>query len=87
MCKKLPGKKNAPKDGSERQSTLATTTLPEKDVASTQMVARIAEILKDSFASLSQSMSERFDNLGQMFQGSCSTYVSQGSRFSDDLLK
>lgn len=47
----LPGKKSAPKDGSERQSTWATTTLPGKDVASTQMVAKIAGILKDFFAS------------------------------------
>ncbi|XP_022786087.1 uncharacterized protein LOC111326371 [Stylophora pistillata] len=82
---KPPGRKSAPKDGSERQSTSATITLPRKDVATTQMVANIAEILKDSFASLSQSMSEGFDNLGQLFQGSRSAYVSQGSRFSDDL--
>ena len=81
---KPPGKKSAPKDGSERQSTSATTTLHGKDVASTQMVASIAEILKDSFASLSQSMSKGFDNLGQMFQGSRSACLSQESRFSDD---
>ena len=49
------------------------------------MVASIAEILKDSFAGLSQSMSEGFDNLGQMFQGTRSACVSQESRFSDDL--
>ena len=55
-------------------------TLHGKDVASTQMVANIAEILEDSFASLSQSMSEGFDNLGQMFQGSCSACMSQESR-------
>ena len=82
---KPPGKKSAPKDGSERQSTSATTTPHGKDEASTQMVANIAEILKDSFASLSQSMSEGFDNLGQMFQGSRSACVSQESRLLDDL--
>ena len=49
------------------------------------MVASIAEILKDSLASLSQSMSKGFENLGQMFQGSRSGCVSQESRFSDDL--
>ena len=76
----LPGKKSAPKDGSERPSTSAATTPHGKDVASTQMVASIAEILKDYFASLSQSMSEGFDNLGQMFQGSRSACVSQESR-------
>ena len=62
---KPPGKKR--KDGSERQSTSATTTPHGKDEASTQM-------------SLSQSMSEGFDNLGQMFQGSRSACVSQESR-------
>ena len=82
---KPPGKKSAPKDGSKGQSTSATTTLHGKDVASTEMVANIAEILKDSFASLSQSMSEGFDNLAQMFQGSRSACVTQESRFSDDL--
>ena len=49
------------------------------------MVANIAEILKDSFASLSQSMSEGFDNLGQMFQGSPSACMSHESRLIDDL--
>ena len=49
------------------------------------MVANIAEIWKDSFASLSQSMNEGFDNLGQMFQGSRSAYMSQESRLIDDL--
>ena len=50
-----------------------------------QMVANTAEILKDSFASLSQSMSEGFDNLGQIFQSSRSACVSQGNRLLDDL--
>ena len=81
---KPPGKKSALKDGSERQSTSATTTLHGKDDASTQMVANIAEILKDSFASLSQSISEGFDNLGQMFQGSRSACVSQDDLSSAD---
>ena len=49
------------------------------------MVANIAEILKDSFISLSQSMSKGFDNLGQMFQSSRSACVSQGNRLLDDL--
>ena len=84
MREKPPGKKSAPKDGSERQSTSATTTLHGKDDASTQMVANIAEILNDSFASLSQSMSEGFDNLGQMFQGSRSACVSQDDLSSAD---
>ena len=57
---------------------------PGNEVA-TQMVANIAESLKDSFASLSQSMSEGFDNLRQMFQGSRSACVLQESRFLDDL--
>ena len=48
------------------------------------MVANITEILRDSFASLSQSMSEGFDNLGQMFQGSRSTCVSQDDLSSAD---
>ena len=56
---KRPRKKSAPKDGSKRPSTSATTTLLEKDLVSTQMVANIAEILKYSFASLSQSMHEQ----------------------------
>ena len=77
---KPPGKKSLPNDGIERQNTSATTTLHGKDGASTQMVANIAEILKDSFASLSQSMSEVFVNLGQMFQGNRSACVSQGNR-------
>ena len=80
-----PPKKSAPKDGSEWQSTSTTTTLHGKVVASPQMVANIGEILKDSFPSLSQSMSEGFDNMGQMFQGSRSACVSQESRFADDL--
>ena len=52
---KPPGKRSAPKDGSasERQSTPASAAPLVNDAASTQMVATIAEILKDSFASLS----------------------------------
>ena len=65
---KPPGNKSAPNDGSEWQNTSATTTLHGKDEASAQMVANIVEILKDSFASLSQIMSEGFDSLGQMFR-------------------
>ena len=49
------------------------------------MVANIAEILKDFFASLWQSMSEGFDNLGQIFQGSHSACMSKESRLIDDL--
>ena len=30
-------------------------------------------------------MSDGFDNLGQMFQSSCSAYASQDSRWLDDL--
>ena len=154
---KPPGKKSAPKVGSERQSTAhapISAAPHEEDAASTQMVANIAEILKipspayrrvrhswkasalttapthvprawkaareekrakswqrtakhctctdkccssrggrgvnsngcqycrnfkDSFASLSQSTSEGFDTLGQMFQGSRSAYVTKES--------
>ena len=36
--------------------------------------------VKDSFASISQSMSEGFDNLGQMFPGSRSTCISKENR-------
>ena len=87
MREKPSGKKSASNDGSERQNTSATTTytLHGKDEASTQMVANIAETLKDSFASLTQSMSEGFDNFGQMFQSSRSACVSQGNRLLDDL--
>lgn len=82
MREKLPGKKSASNDGSERQNTSATTTLHGKDEASTQMVANIAETLKDSFSSLTQSMSEGFDNFGQMFQSSRSACVSQAKEIA-----
>ena len=41
MREKPPVKKSAIKDGSERQSTTATTALHGNGVASTQMVANI----------------------------------------------
>ena len=85
MREKPPGKKSAPKDGTKQPNTSATTTVHGKDIASTQMVANIAEILKDFFASLWQSMSEGFDNLGQIFQGSHSACMSKESRLIDDL--
>ena len=83
---KPPGKESAPKNGSERHSTSATTTLASwKGRSVNPNGCNIAEILKDFFASLSQSMSEGYDNLGQMFQGSRSACVSQESRLLDDL--
>ena len=51
------------------------------------MVAKIAEILKDSFASLSQSMSEGFDNLGQMFQDDLSSADSEVSEVEEPAAK
>ena len=65
-----PRKKSAPKDSNDRQNIPVTALHLGNEAASTQMVVNIAEILKDSLASISQSMSEGFDNLGQMFQGS-----------------
>lgn len=70
--------KSAPEEHGESQRT-ATVALHEKEAASTQMVVNMAEILKESFASLSQSMSEGFDNLGQMLQDSRSVHVSKES--------
>lgn len=77
MHEKSPAK-SAPKERGKSQST-ATVALHQKEAASTQVVVNIVEILKEFFASLSQSMSEGFDNLGQMLQDSGSEHVLKES--------
>ena len=85
VCEKPPRRKSPPKGGNERQSTPASAALHGKGATSTQMADNIVEILKESFASLSQSMSEGFDTLGQMLQGSRFVHMLKESHSPDEL--
>jgi len=58
-------KARPPKERGASERT-ATVALHQMEAASLQMAANMTIILQECFASLSQSMSEVFDNLGQM---------------------